>query len=102
MAQPKIIFVSEFAIEKIIDTSKKFPFIEKVIQFGETVLIDGIRAFEDILKDKRYTTREEDLVYPKKDLNRNAAIALSSGTTGLSKGVQITESNIMTTLSILK
>ncbi|XP_055708156.1 uncharacterized protein LOC129804652 [Phlebotomus papatasi] len=102
LTQPKIIFGSEFAIEKVFNTSKKFSFVEKVIQYGDTVLIDGIRAFEDILKDKRYTIREEDYVYPKKDLNRNAIIALSSGTTGLSKGVQITESNLMATLSILK
>ncbi|XP_055706064.1 uncharacterized protein LOC129803490 [Phlebotomus papatasi] len=102
LTQPKMIFVSEYAIEKILNLSKKFSFIENIVQYGDIVLVDGVRAFEDIFKDKRYIKPEEEFAYPSKDLNRNALILMSSGTTGLTKAVQITEWNLMATLGYSK
>ncbi|XP_055700377.1 uncharacterized protein LOC129800044 [Phlebotomus papatasi] len=100
MTQPKIIFCSQFATEKVLNTSKKFPFIENVIQYGGTALVDGIYAFDNILKDKKYAKTEKEFVCPSKDLNRTAVILLSSGTTGLAKGVEVTERNLMASLGI--
>ncbi|XP_055699109.1 luciferin 4-monooxygenase-like [Phlebotomus papatasi] len=100
MTQPKIVFCSQFATEKVLNTSKKFPFIENVIQYGGTALVDGIYAFDNILKDKKYTKPEKEFVGPSQDPNRTAEILLSSGTTGLAKGVEITEWNLLVTMSI--
>lgn len=102
LTQPKMIFGSELVIEKILNMSKKFSFIENIVQYGDIVLVDGVRSFEDIFKDKRYIQPVDEFVYPSKDLNRNALILMSSGTTGLTKGVQITEWNLMATLGYAK
>ncbi|XP_055700083.1 uncharacterized protein LOC129799857 [Phlebotomus papatasi] len=98
LTRPKVIFGSELVVERLQDVSRKFSFIEKIIQYGDTPIVKGILVFEDILKDRRYAKPEEEHVNPPEDLNRNALIMMSSGTTGLPKGVQITEANILATL----
>uniref|UniRef100_A0A1L8DYB2 Luciferin 4-monooxygenase n=1 Tax=Nyssomyia neivai TaxID=330878 RepID=A0A1L8DYB2_9DIPT len=98
LTRPKVIFGTELAIERLTDVAKNYPFVEKIIQYGDTAIVKGCMVFEDILKDQRYAKPEDEFVNPPENLDRSALIMMSSGTTGLPKGVQITERNILATL----
>ncbi|XP_055679602.1 uncharacterized protein LOC129787824 [Lutzomyia longipalpis] len=96
LTKPKIIFGTRSNIDRLINVAKECQFVEKIVQFGWPSGIKGVLYFHDIINDQRNASRtNQDYESPHEDLDRNAVIVLSSGTTGLPKGVQITERNIL-------
>lgn len=98
LSKPKIIFVSTFASKKTIVIAKKTKFVKKII------LIDDQKsehqftiAFKDFINIsiKDYLNVEDHVCNSVDIYDKVALIVYSSGTTGLPKGVQITQANMM-------
>lgn len=90
ITQPKLIFVSESALDAVLKTKEQFT-CDNIIVFGDG--IDGttpLAKFLELSKDKNQ------LFAPKNfDASQQVAlILLSSGTTGLPKCVMITHENL--------
>ncbi|XP_055691232.1 uncharacterized protein LOC129794475 [Lutzomyia longipalpis] len=96
LIKPKVVFATRFNIKKIINIVKECPSIEMIIQYGWPVGLKEISYFYEINRNQRKDLKSnEEFVNPSENLDRNAVIVLSSGTTGLPKGVQITERNFL-------
>ncbi|CAO1369184.1 unnamed protein product [Diamesa tonsa] len=98
LSKPKIIFVSSFASKQTIITAKRTKYVKKII------LIDSQKSehqFTISLKDfinfsiKDYFNVEDHVCNSVDIYDKVALIVYSSGTTGLPKGVQITQANMM-------
>lgn len=104
LSRPKVLFASPYVTEKAVAVGRANAFIQKVVVFGGEGETSGD-------KDEGYVTSDEFLsnaavprgsfVPPQPtDTKDNVALVLcSSGTTGLPKGVQLTQFNILTAVS---
>uniref|UniRef100_T1H1E2 Luciferin 4-monooxygenase n=1 Tax=Megaselia scalaris TaxID=36166 RepID=T1H1E2_MEGSC len=94
LSKPKYLFLSPVAMKSANVALRRQNFVEKVVLFGGD---DGGR---DFISFKKLFIDSKDLsndVYEGRKTNRKQNVALmmcSSGTTGLPKGVQITQENI--------
>lgn len=95
LIRPKVIFVTKSSVETILNVIKEYSFTKKVIQYGGEYGIKGTMLFNSIMQDHRYSKVNGEYISPPEDLDRVAIIAMSSGTTGMPKGVQLTERNIL-------
>ncbi|XP_065091158.1 luciferin 4-monooxygenase-like [Ochlerotatus camptorhynchus] len=98
MTKPKVIFVSPEVAQMVITVNQKLQCAEKIITFGNSIYnMPEVIPFKDLLSQKV----ETDTINPEPVDKQNhvALILLSSGTTGLPKGVQLTHANIMTTIA---
>ncbi|CAO1369203.1 unnamed protein product [Diamesa tonsa] len=97
LSKPKVVFVSMFASEIVISIAKSMTFIEKVILLDGNTQDYTVVSMKDFVRSaERSLFNVED--YVKKSINIQNQVALivySSGTTGLPKGVEITQSNMM-------
>lgn len=96
LSKPKIIFVSPSNLKKIMFTARKHSFIKQVILFDNDVQMNLTGEstplpFTQIIETE---TNANDFKCKPQDVKENvAAILCSSGTTGLPKGVQLTQFN---------
>ncbi|XP_029713865.2 luciferin 4-monooxygenase [Aedes albopictus] len=95
MTRPKLIFVSSEVAQRVTAVNRKLKCAETIVTFGNGSA--GVIPFSDLLNRpmQTYTFKSN----PVDKQNHVALILLSSGTTGLPKGVQLTHSNIMTTIA---
>ncbi|XP_070499653.1 luciferin 4-monooxygenase-like [Chironomus tepperi] len=96
LSKPKVIFASSFAIKTVISACKELQFVKYLI------LLDGQSLSENYISYQEFINAQSDSfdVYQhvKRKVNtkdQTTVIFLSSGTTGLPKGVEITQRNIM-------
>lgn len=99
LSKPKYMFTSPASVKnisKILENTENLKFIKQSFIFGDSSPVMGIEPFELFLKtrmpfDHRFFSPL------KANMDKTVAfIACSSGTTGLPKGVQITQKNIVT------
>lgn len=93
MTRPKVIFVSPQVLQRVITVNHQLKCAETIVVFGNGS--PGVISFNDLLNQPIQTFKAD----PVDKLNHVALILLSSGTTGLPKGVQLTQANIMTTIA---
>lgn len=98
LSKPKIIFVSPMNLNKVTAVARKHTFIER------TILYDNFNAkmknftgkpifFSQIIDN---TSNVNDFICKPQIMKENVAFILcSSGTTGLPKGVQLTQFNML-------
>lgn len=87
LSKPKIIFSGSEFRDKIKSVQSANPFIQNVISFGDE--FDRLMKKQDVVSKKSF-------VCDKQIIDDNVAFILcSSGTTGLPKGVQLTQKNVM-------
>lgn len=87
LSKPKIIFVAHEHQKLFRNLQKSNAFIKKVIAFG-----DEFKHFVQQCKGANTTNFQSDA----QNIDDNVALILcSSGTTGLPKGVQLTQKNLM-------
>lgn len=100
LTKPKIVVVSAYAQKKILEACRQLSFIEKVILIDGETIDDYAVSFKDLLK--KYESAKfnvEEQVAKKIDMaDQVGVIMCSSGTTGLPKGVQITQLNIKSSI----
>lgn len=95
MTRPKLIFVSSEVAQRVTAVNRKLKCAETIVTFGNGST--GAIPFSDLLNRSMQTNTFKSNSVDKQ--NHVALILLSSGTTGLPKGVQLTHSNIMTTIA---
>lgn len=101
LSKPSIVFSSPYAVFNLEPVVKDCSFIKALIQFGEVPLLEGVLMFNDIISDASLTMPTNFVPTPVKKMEEQVAmIMLSSGTTGLPKGVEITQSNILAAYSM--
>lgn len=102
LSKPKIVFVSPYAVSNLEPIVKQCSFIKALIQFGDVPLLEGILMFNEIISDPLLKMPSGFKPCPVGMKDRVAMIMLSSGTTGMPKGVEITQSNILASCSLME
>ncbi|XP_001358817.2 4-coumarate--CoA ligase 1 [Drosophila pseudoobscura] len=99
LSKAKIIFTSKLTVDRIAKVASKNKFVKGIISFsGSSKNFKNIYALNEIMDDDKYTTSPE-FLSPAANKNEDVAlIVCSSGTTGLPKGVQLTQMNLLATL----
>ncbi|XP_017143264.1 4-coumarate--CoA ligase 1 [Drosophila miranda] len=99
LSKPKIIFTSKLTVDRIAKVASKNKFVKGIISFsGSSKNFKNIYALNEMMDDDKYTTSPE-FLSPAANKNEDVAlIVCSSGTTGLPKGVQLTQMNLLATL----
>lgn len=93
-----MVFASKTTIERISKVAKNNAFVKKVVVLASSSNNSQVYAFKDLMENKSIPSSSTyDFVQAKKDEDV-ALIVCSSGTTGMPKGVQLTQSNILSTL----
>jgi len=93
VSKPRIIFCSERSLECVDEVSRQTRFLKEIVAFG-LPMSHKHTPFVNFLRDKSCTFQPLDV----NDKNLTAAILSSSGTTGLPKGVMLTQHNILSVL----
>ncbi|CAG9789350.1 unnamed protein product [Diatraea saccharalis] len=99
MAKPKYIFVSPIAAQNIYDACQTAKFVEKLIMYGEYNVVPSI-MYKSLVKE--HVNADEFVLENVNGKEDTLAIMLSSGTTGLPKGVMLTHVNILTSIAHMK
>lgn len=96
LSQPKIIFMSPFACEKVFNVAKSLAFVPKVVLIDdENPFGNPVALFNDFV-DPKVIESVAFAPMPVANKSKAASIILcSSGTTGLPKGVQISQENLI-------
>ncbi|KAG4074567.1 hypothetical protein HA402_005632 [Bradysia odoriphaga] len=96
LTKPKFVFTSPLTAELAIKVCKSLTFVEKVIVFGKKKFNDRSILWDVfIYKYEAKTFNVQDYASQRIGRDNVAYIASSSGTTGVPKGVLITQGNIM-------
>lgn len=97
LSQPKVVFASGSVCEKVANVAHKTSFVKNVICFDKNVRVKNIKEFQNFLNNPKAKSAEPFQVGAT-NVNENVVIILcSSGTTGLPKGVQLSQLNILKT-----
>ncbi|KAL9894754.1 luciferin 4-monooxygenase isoform 1-T5 [Glossina fuscipes fuscipes] len=98
LSKPKVIFCSKITAERIANVAKKNAFVKKIISFHSQKSTSDILSFNELMDSISIPSNN---TFEYEPVNKNEDVTLivcSSGTTGLPKGVQITQSNVLSTL----
>ncbi|CAO1358050.1 unnamed protein product [Diamesa hyperborea] len=101
LSKPKFIFVSSYGAKRTISTAKKINFVKKVVLLDGKTQDSLVISIHDLIKNaEKESFNVEDHVSQEVDIyNQVSLILCSSGTTGMPKGVQITQANMMECLA---
>ncbi|CAO1369166.1 unnamed protein product [Diamesa tonsa] len=101
LSKPKFIFVSSYGAKRTISTAKKTNFVKKVVLLDGKTQDSLVISIHDLIKNaEKESFNVKDHVSQEVDIyNQVSLILCSSGTTGMPKGVQITQANMMECLA---
>ena len=97
ISKPCIIFCSEGVLERVDQVAREAGFVKEIVTFG-LPFSHKQTPFDSFLRHKSSGFQPLDV----NDKDHSAAILCSSGTTGLPKGVVITQGNILSVLRTSK
>lgn len=96
ISKPRIIFCSEKALAHVDEVSRQVGFLKEIVTFG-LPMSHKHTPFVTFLRDKSCSFQPLDV----HDMNLVAVILYSSGTTGLPKGVMLTQKNVVALLEYI-
>ncbi|XP_058812705.1 luciferin 4-monooxygenase-like [Topomyia yanbarensis] len=103
LSKPKVVFVSANVLAKIAGTFRKLKLAARMVVLGEASNIANFPEAISFSKLLEETNPPSNFMPEPVDVKSQVAvIVLSSGTTGLPKGVELTHLNIMTTVAHAK
>ncbi|XP_017015886.1 luciferin 4-monooxygenase [Drosophila takahashii] len=99
LSKPKIIFASKITIDRVAKAASKNKFVKGIIAFGgNSKYFKNIYDFKELMDNDKFKT-QPDFTSPAANKDEDVSlIVCSSGTTGLPKGVQLTQMNLLATL----
>ncbi|XP_067617505.1 luciferin 4-monooxygenase isoform X2 [Eurosta solidaginis] len=98
LSKPKVIFASKFTVDLIAKVAKNNKFVKTVVGIGVDHQANKYHSFDELISSKKIPSKDY-FDTPKANKKEDVAlIVCSSGTTGLPKGVQLTQYNILTTI----
>ncbi|KAI8046446.1 uncharacterized protein LOC128252834 [Drosophila gunungcola] len=99
LSKPKIIFASKITIDRVAKAASKNKFVKGIISFGgSSKKFKNIYALNELMDNDKFKT-QPDFLSPVANKEQDVTlIVCSSGTTGLPKGVQLTQMNLLATL----
>ncbi|XP_017113744.1 4-coumarate--CoA ligase 1 [Drosophila elegans] len=99
LSKPKIIFASKITIDRVAKAASKNKFVKGIISFGgSSNKFKNIYALNELMDNDKFKT-QPDFLSPVANKEQDVTlIVCSSGTTGLPKGVQLTQMNLLATL----
>ncbi|XP_012160201.1 luciferin 4-monooxygenase isoform X1 [Ceratitis capitata] len=98
LSKPKVIFASKLTVDLVAKVAKKNGFVKTIVALETYNGNEHIYTFEELMSSANIKS-EDYFDTPVADKNEDVAlIVCSSGTTGLPKGVQLTQYNILSTL----
>jgi len=99
LSKPKIIFASKITIDRVAKAASKNKFVKGIIAFnGGSKKFNNVYDFKELMDNDKFKTKPE-FLGPVANKNDDVTlIVCSSGTTGLPKGVQLTQMNLLATL----
>lgn len=113
ISKPKVLFATAQTLQCLEKVARKLPFVEKIVVFEDTGKVENSRTkprsipplqpitiynFGDLLTKELQKPKKEFVFEAANKMEDVALIVCSSGTTGLPKGVQLTQNNILTIL----
>lgn len=99
LSKPKIIFASKITIDRVAKVASKNKFVKGIIALsGTSKKFKNIYDLKELMEDEKFKT-QPDFTSPAANKDEDVSlIVCSSGTTGLPKGVQLTQMNLLATL----
>ncbi|XP_068152518.1 luciferin 4-monooxygenase [Drosophila tropicalis] len=99
LSKPKIILASKITVDRIAKVASKNKFVKGIIALsGTSKNFNNVYKFDDMMDNEKFKTKP-DFLSPMANKNEDVAlIVCSSGTTGMPKGVQLTQMNLLATL----
>lgn len=101
LTRPRVVFASTTALPTVLSVANKCDYVQDIIAIGHSIAAKGkVLTLEDIYRNRRLTLPADFRPAP---LNKDETVGLilvSSGTTGLPKGVLISQTNILVAISI--
>ncbi|XP_055378124.1 uncharacterized protein LOC129609903 [Condylostylus longicornis] len=98
LTKPKLFFVSNIAAERIRNVARNNEFIKQIYTFDTTSPYKDIQTFNSLINNPSTRSYPIYLAKPTNIDENVILITCSSGTTGLPKGVQITQRNLLNTI----
>lgn len=99
LSKPKVIFASKMTVDRVAKVAKNNKFVKAIIALsGTSTNHPNVHSFTDLMNNDKFKT-SPDFTSPVANKTDDVAlIVCSSGTTGLPKGVQLTQFNLLATL----
>ncbi|XP_002032456.2 4-coumarate--CoA ligase 1 [Drosophila sechellia] len=99
LSKPKIIFASKITIDRVAKVASKNKFVKGIIALsGTSKNFKKIYDLKELMENEKFKT-QPDFTSPAANKDEDVSlIVCSSGTTGLPKGVQLTQMNLLATL----
>lgn len=98
LSKPNVVFVSPSTVDKMHKLRTETSYIRDMFIFGTD---KRCKSFETFLSDPKVPPAE-DFECPPQDMATNVAVIFSSsGTTGPSKGVELTQLNLLSSLQLI-
>lgn len=97
LSKPKIMFVTKTNLTKYVKVSKQNSFIKQIISLDDLPnnSDENVTTLKEIMKTVEFRPFDEFHCQPQNWKDNVSLILCSSGTTGLPKGVQLTQFNIL-------
>ncbi|KAG4078947.1 hypothetical protein HA402_010899 [Bradysia odoriphaga] len=97
LSRPKFVFASDATIQKVVTAVKSLSYVEKVILIGDGPISGHVTTLRDFVNPDFLLN----VKFEPQSVDTSKAICLlvcSSGTTGMAKGVQLSQTNLMASI----